>query len=114
MQIFPRHPKEHKPGAFYYGEFTDQPLAPFSISVASFSKDYGPEKPHYHTKNQKVYLTLEGEGILNVNGQPVIMKPEEMIHLEPNDIHFVEKVTRAPIKYIVILSSKTNDKVVID
>ena len=112
MNIFPRKPKQTS-GAFYFGEFDDIPLAPFSISLATLDESYEPEKPHYHTQNQKAYVTLEGEGIINVNGKEVSMTPETMIHIEPNEIHFVEKVTKAPLRFIVILSAKTDDKVTV-
>jgi len=110
MNTFPRKSKSTS-GAYYFGEFDDEPLAPFSISVATFDSSYEQEKPHYHKQNQKVYLILEGEGILNIDGEQVKMTPEYMIHIEPDEVHFVESVTNAPLKFVVILSSKTDDKV---
>ncbi len=112
MNVFPRKSKQ-TPDAYYFGEFNDNPLAPFSISIASFDENYQSEKPHYHTKNQKAYVTLEGEGILNVNGKQIVMKPEQMIHIEPNETHYIESVITAPLKFIVILSAKIDDKVVL-
>ncbi len=110
MHIFPRKLKQ-VPGSYYFGEFDDVPLAPFSISLATLDESYAGESKHYHTKNQKVYLTLEGEGILNVDGKEVAMRPEELIHVESNEVHFVEKVLKGPLKFVVILSAKENDKV---
>ncbi len=113
MNIFPRKPKT-TPGAYYFGEFNESPLAPFSISLATMDESFAGEKRHYHTENQKAFLTLEGEGVLNVNGEEVILRPEEMIHIEPNEVHFVSRVTKAPLKCVVIASSKLNDKRVVD
>lgn len=112
MNVFPRKSKQ-TPGAYYFGEFNDNPLAPFSISIASFDETYQSEKPHYHTQSQKAYVIMEGKGILNVNGKQVVMTPEQMIHIEPNETHYVESVTKAPLKFIVILSAKIDDKVVL-
>ena len=113
MNIFPRKQKTAS-GAYYFGEFEDTPLAPFSISFATLDERYAGEKPHYHTKNQKAYVVIEGEGILTIDGKQVILSPEHMIHIEPNEVHSVEAVNKAPLQFIVILSSKTNDKVVVE
>lgn len=114
MHLFPRKAKA-TPGAFYFGEFDDVPLAPFSISLATITKaDYVSEKKHYHTKHQKVYVTLAGSGVLNVAGEDVVMQAEEMIQVEPNELHFVKSVATDALSFIVILGAKENDKVVID
>ena len=98
---------------FYFGEFDDRPLAPFSISMATFTKEYQSEKPHYHTQHQKAFVVIEGEGILNVDGKQISLTPDQMIHVEPKEVHFIESVTKAPLKFIVILSAKDNDKVIV-
>lgn len=113
MNIFPRKSKKTAE-SYYFGEFEDAPLAPFSISLATLNDDYTPEQPHYHSHNQKAYVTLEGEGALNINGESVAMTPDSMIQVEPNEVHFVERVVRAPLKFIVVLASKTNDKHIIE
>ncbi len=112
MQIFPRKSKK-VPNSYYFGEYNDFPIAPMSVSLAEFDFTYQKEHPYYHTDTQKIFITLEGKGVLNVNGQSVIMEPEAMIHLEPGDIHFVEKISDAPLKFVAITSAKINDKVVI-
>jgi quercetin dioxygenase-like cupin family protein len=113
MHTFPRKEKS-TPGAYYFGDFDDVPLAPFSISQASFDRDtYQPEKRHYHTTHQKAFLTLEGEGVLNVDGREVIMNPDVLIHVEPGEVHFVQEVRTRLLKFIVILAKKENDKVVL-
>ena len=101
-------------GAFYFGEFNDNPLAPFNVSVASFDNSFLGESKHYHTHNQKVYIVFSGKGVLNVNGAQVEMSPETMIHIEPNDVHYLEKVLEAPLEFVVVLSSKIDDRVVIE
>ena len=90
-------------------------MAPFSISLATVSKaTYVAEKKHYHPKHQKVYVTLDGEGVLSVAGQDIVMRPEEMIQVEPNEVHFVRSVTSDSLSFIVVLGAKENDKVVVN
>ena len=113
MNIFPRKPKS-TPDAYCFGEYNEEPLAPFSISVASFNADFVAEQKHYHTKNQKVYLTLEGEGVLNIDAKEVRLEPNTLVQVEPNEVHFVQSVIKAPLKIVVITSSKVDDKVMIN
>ncbi len=112
MNIFPRKSKNAQ-GAYYFGEFDDKPLAPFSISVATFDKDFTGEQKHYHTTNQKVYIAVMGKGLLNVNGKEIELAPEQMIHVEPNEVHYVSAVMKAPLQIVVVLESKINDKVIV-
>ncbi|MBI4835730.1 MAG: cupin domain-containing protein [Candidatus Abawacabacteria bacterium] len=114
MHIFPQKAKT-VPGTYYFGEFDDNPKAPFSISWAKLTRNnYQMEKKHYHTKHQKVFVTLAGEGSLNVNGQETKMVPEKMIQVEPGEIHFLQKIISEELEFIVVLAAKENDKVVIE
>jgi mannose-6-phosphate isomerase-like protein (cupin superfamily) len=49
-----------------------------------------------------------------VNGKNVELTPENMVHIEPNDIHYVEKVLEAPLQIVVVTGSKINDKVTLN
>ena len=113
MHVFPRKPKR-TPGAFYFGEYNEIPLAPFSVSIASFNESFVSEPRHFHRENQKVYIVLSGKGLLRVNGIPVELNPNSMIHVEPNEVHFVERVLESPLNLVVVASSKRDDKVIID
>ncbi|MCU0680169.1 MAG: cupin domain-containing protein [Planctomycetes bacterium] len=113
MHIFPRKEKS-TPEQYYFGEYTDKPLAPFSVSVANFDVSFTGEKAHYHKVNQKVFITISGKGILNVNNNKIELVEEQMIQIEPGEIHFIEKVIEAPLKIIVINSAKIDDKVVVE
>lgn len=112
MHIFPRKSKKAA-NSFYFGEFNESPPPPFSISVAHFDDSFEGEAKHYHQDNQKVYLTLKGRGMINVDGKSVEMSPDEMIHIEPKEVHFIEKVIETPLQIVVILSSKEDDKIII-
>lgn len=114
MHVFARKPKSI-PGAYYFGEFDEVPLAPFSISQAVFVREqYVGEPKHFHRKHQKVYVVLEGTGVLNVDGLDVVMSPDAMIQVEPGEVHFVKSVTSDRLHFLVILGAKENDKVVLN
>jgi mannose-6-phosphate isomerase-like protein (cupin superfamily) len=113
MQTFPRKPKP-TPGAYYFGEFDEAPRPPFSISVATFDNSFTGESIHYHSKVQKIYLTLRGKGLLEVDGKTVELRPEQLVHVEPNEKHRLLKVLEAPFEFVAITSEKINDKVIVE
>lgn len=117
MRTYPREQKfdeegQPRPGQFFYGNFGQD--IPFSISYATLAADFEGEKAHYHQKVQKVYVTLEGEGILMVGQREVTMSPEQAIHIGPGEIHYVAKVLKAPLVFMVITNEKKDDKVVLE
>ena len=113
MNIFIRKDKA-SPNEYYFGDYNDNPLAPFSVSIASIDDNFAGEKPHYHKINQKVYITLSGKGILNVNGKQVELQEKQMINVEPGEIHFIEKIVEAPLKIVVVNSSKIDDRIILN
>jgi quercetin dioxygenase-like cupin family protein len=114
MHLFPRKAKA-TPNSYYFGEFDDNPLAPFSISLAHFKQSsYTTEAKHYHTHNQKVFITLSGEAVLEVNGEEVTLTPENMIQVEPGEIHRVLRIVSQEVSFIVVLAKKENDKVIVN
>jgi len=113
MNVFPRKEKTI-PNQYYFGEYNDYPLAPFSVSIANFYDSFTGEKPHYHKINQKVYITISGKGILNVDGKQVELQEEQMVNIEPGEVHFIEKIVATPFKVVVINSSKIDDKIIVE
>lgn len=108
MHLFPRKPKS-TPGAFYFGDFEEVPLAPFSVSLATFDTTFLPEPKHYHEKNQKVYIVISGKAILDVDGEKVELSPEVMVHVEPMEVHSIEKIVEGPFLFVVVASSKVSE-----
>lgn len=113
MHIFPRKEKIIS-GQYYFGEYTDNPLPPFSVSVANFDDSFTGEKAHYHKEINKVYITISGRGIININNEEVELNKKQMVQVEPGEIHFIAKVVESPLKIIVVNSAKIDDKIVVD
>ena len=60
----------------------DSPLA--SIHVVTISRD---SKIHYHKKLTEIYLILEGEGQMELDGELIPVKPMTAIFIKPGCRH---------------------------
>lgn len=120
MHLFPREQKYDSqtqqpiPDAYFFGHFDANPRPPFSVSFASFDEHFKGEKRHYHSTSEKVYVIIQGKGVLEVDGQQVDMTPEHMIHIQPGEIHCVKSVVQSPLQFLAVTSQKIDDKVVLN
>ena len=113
MHLFSR---QSKPLAdhFYYSVFNADPLCPMSVSLATSPEGEVKEAWHYHTQTQKIFLTIDGEGVLMVEGREIRMHVGELIHVEPGEKHAVVRVTKGPMRYAVVRSQNIDDKVTLE
>lgn len=117
MLIVPLHSKaktdpDDKVVAGFYGQPEDHRPAPARVSVATFDTDFASEPLHYSAGQPKLYITHSGEAVIEVNGQELIMNPEQMIVVDPGERHrIVRVITR--ISFTVVMMGPVNDKVVV-
>lgn len=98
-------------GGFYgYPEDTQQ--APARVSVATFDTDFTGEPLHYSRGQIKLYITHSGEGVLEVDGKEIVMKPDGMIVVLPGEKHRILRVITR-LEFTVVMLGPDNDKVVI-
>ena len=64
--------------------FADIPGSPASIHIVEISKD---AKVHYHKKMTEIYLILEGEGYMELDGEKIPVKPMTTIMIKPGCRH---------------------------
>lgn len=64
--------------------FTDDADGIASIHMVDISKD---SKPHYHKKLTEIYLVLEGEGHMELDGDLIPVKPMTTILIKPGCRH---------------------------
>ena len=65
--------------------------------------------PHQHGGLEAFYM-LEGEGVLEIDGQDYPLKANEAVVFDPQKLHGLVNRSNAPMRYIVILTNrdKTN------
>jgi mannose-6-phosphate isomerase-like protein (cupin superfamily) len=64
--------------------FADVPGASASVHLVEISAD---ARPHYHKRMTEIYLVLEGEGHLELDGERVPLKPMTAVYIKPGCRH---------------------------
>ena len=64
--------------------FTELPDAPASVHHLKVKDD---PTPHYHQKTTEIYLVLEGEGFLELDGEKIPVKPLSTVLIKPGCRH---------------------------
>lgn len=64
--------------------FADLPDAPASVHHLQVKDD---PTPHYHQKTTEIYLVLEGEGFLELDGEQIAVKPLSTVLIKPGCRH---------------------------
>ena len=65
-----------------FGSAGEQPVA--TLHLVDISKD---ARTHYHKKLTEIYLVLEGEGHLELDGELVPVKPMTAVYIKPGCRH---------------------------
>lgn len=60
--------------------FTDLPGAVASVHIVDIKQD---STTHYHKKMTEIYVILEGEGWIELNGEKIPVKPLTAIYIPP-------------------------------
>jgi len=64
--------------------FADAPGAVASMHVVDIEQD---SRTHYHKRMTEIYLVLEGEGQMELDGQLVPVKPMSAVYIRPGCRH---------------------------
>lgn len=64
--------------------FADLPDAAASVHLVDISAD---ARSHYHQRMTEIYLVLEGEGHLELDGEQIPVKPMTAVYIRPGCRH---------------------------
>ena len=64
--------------------FVDDPNAPASAHLLEVAEE---PTTHYHKKTTEIYLIIEGDGFLELDGEMVAVKPLDAIMIKPGCHH---------------------------
>lgn len=103
MKIYPKTPKAN-PGHFYFGNYGEIDLG-FSYV---HEEKIGPfqDPLHSHQKGTEYYWTIQGEGLLEVDGNLGSLTPNQLVAVEPGEKHRIHSVIQAPFQVLVICTVK--------
>jgi len=77
------------------------PRMNFAIVQFQAGEDF---KAHYHNIMEENFFILEGEVNIVVDGTTHPLKPGDLIHIEPKEIHYVINSSDRPVKMISTLA----------
>ena len=85
------------------------PRMNFAIVQFQAGQDF---QAHYHNVMEENFFILEGEVDIVVDGTVHHLRAGQLIHIEPNEVHYVINQSNAPVKMISTLAPFTDpDKV---
>lgn len=60
------------------------------------------ESLHKHSKSQQFFYVLKGEAVFELSGENYIIKPNEGMHVKPNQVHRIMNATDVDLELLVI------------
>ncbi|MEM7819329.1 MAG: cupin domain-containing protein [Candidatus Aenigmatarchaeota archaeon] len=58
-----------------------------NISIATSEPNHIDPFPHFHSFSDEFYITLSGVGIIRINDERYLLRPDKIIKIEKNEIH---------------------------
>jgi mannose-6-phosphate isomerase-like protein (cupin superfamily) len=67
--------------------------------------------PHSHREQEQVYHILEGEGLMEIDGEARVVRRHDVIYLPPGVEHMIANTGLTDLVFIVATSPVTDDPV---
>jgi mannose-6-phosphate isomerase-like protein (cupin superfamily) len=108
MKIYPKRSKTDRASDdFYFGNYGEIPIA---ISSATINENgVVGDKLHYHKKGYEFYLTIQGSGLLEIEGKEVELDQDVLAMVEPGEKHKIKSAIKTPFSFIAISNIKDKD-----
>lgn len=109
MKIHKKH--EHDlPGVGYWGE-RDGTVLRVNFGSYRGDEEFPEDKLHYHTTRITYFCVIEGELVVEVSGERVVVTKDAMIEVAPMEKYRTLEVGEEGCKFIVIGSHNEDDRV---
>jgi mannose-6-phosphate isomerase-like protein (cupin superfamily) len=66
-------------------------------------------KPHKHKVQEQVYHVLEGEGLMEIDGEQHVVRKHDFIFLPPGVEHSISNTGLVDLVFLVVTSPVTDD-----
>jgi mannose-6-phosphate isomerase-like protein (cupin superfamily) len=80
-------------------ENADTALFDFRISTY---QPKGYVAPHRHRIQEQIYYILEGEGLMELEGQRTVVRPWTVVHIPPRVQHAIYNTGMVDLKFVVV------------
>lgn len=74
-----------------------------TVFLHELPKD-GEVPEHSHETNEEIFICLDGEGIITVDGTEFSFKKHDVAYLAPLSIHSIRATSETPLKFMVVIS----------
>jgi len=112
MKLYAKQSKSLK-GWGYWGDYGEIDLG-FSSGYVDRPEDFQPDMLHYHQKGTVFILVMSGSGTIEVNGQILALKTDELLRIDPGEKYRHLDVTETPFSWITVCTCKEiDDKVAV-
>lgn len=82
-------------------------LSSCEISVNTVQKGFKVPFSHKHKQNEEIYIILKGEGVITIDGNPIIVKEGSAVKILPSASRTIENTTEDEFQFICV-QAKTN------
>lgn len=65
--------------------------------------------PHKHKVQEQIYHVLEGEGLMEIDGERIVVRPHDCIHLPPGVEHAIYNTGLRDLVFLVITTPPTDE-----
>jgi mannose-6-phosphate isomerase-like protein (cupin superfamily) len=67
-------------------------------------------KPHKHRVQEQVYHVIEGEGLMEIDGKPQVVRKHDFIFLPPGVEHSISNTGLVDLVFLVVTSPVTDEE----
>ncbi|HBK05639.1 MAG TPA: cupin [Acetobacteraceae bacterium] len=99
----------------HYDAHSKMLVTPETANTALFDhriSSYQPKgyvAPHKHKVQEQIYHVLEGEGLMEIDGERVVVRRHDCIHLPPGVEHAIYNTGLQDLVFFVITTPPTDD-----
>lgn len=112
MFIINENEKEYRFGDSGPKYLMKGPRSNFAVVQFNAGQDF---KAHYHNIMEENFFILEGEVDIIVDGATHTLKAGDLIHIEPEEVHYVVNNSSGTVKMISTLAPyQESDKIEVD
>jgi mannose-6-phosphate isomerase-like protein (cupin superfamily) len=80
----------------------------FDYRISSYQPK-GFVAPHRHRVQEQIYHVLEGEGLMEIDGERVLVRRHDCIHLPPDVEHAIYNTGLQDLVFIVVTTPPTDE-----
>ena len=100
-------------GYFYFGNYGEIPVG-ISYTEIESTEQVVQDKKHFHKESVEFYIVFKGKLLMEVGENTYEISQDQMLMVEPGEVHYIKAVVETPLSFIVFATvKKEGDKVLV-